>query len=175
MLPITASGQSANTKLDDVLRKIGGEAIRGVDSDICFPATATEYEALGKNAIVMLKSSSALSTELPLRTAYVIYKGVRIPLQRVAILSKQVDEGSSRATQLSFYLLPLNLMKSDAVLMVDFTGDRKGFSVMSFHAKLGLGPGAPAFVRLDEYDTPADADPATVQRVLEREYPDYIK
>src|SRR4051812_37758923 len=106
--------------IDQVLHRMGGEAIRGVDTDTCYPATAEEYVALGKNAILMLRSSSALSTELPLQSAYVMQRGVRIPLHRIALLDKQIDPASGRTIQVSFYLLPIQLMKSDARLLVDF-------------------------------------------------------
>ena len=69
-MPETARAQ--DKQIDDVLRKLGGEAIRQIHTDICFPATSEEYEALGKNAILMLESSSAIGTELPLRSVYAL-------------------------------------------------------------------------------------------------------
>jgi len=158
----------------EALRQLDAATVRGVETDICYPASAEEYVALGRNAILMLRSSSALSTELPLQSAYVLQRGVRIPLHRVALLDKETDAASGRTIQVSFYLLPIQLMKSDARLLVDFSGQRTGFGVTEFSARRGLGTGAPAFARLDEYDTPTDPDPAVVARVLAREYPQYI-
>ena len=156
--------------LEEMLAKDGLQSIRGVDSDICYPANAAEYQALGKSAILMLKSDSAISTELPLRSVYLIHQKVRIPLQRLAATAKDEDD-HGRATQFSFYLLPIHYMKLDADLLVDFTGDRIGFSVMSFDGK-SRDDQMPAFARLDEYDMPQDADPKAVAEVLAREYPD---
>ena len=55
---------------------------------------------------------------------------------------------------------------AQARIVVDFNGSRAGF---------GVGPadvsGAPAFVRLDEYDTPAEPDANAVVALLSREYP----
>lgn len=79
-----AAGSQTSAEVDRALAEMGMAPTRGVDSDICYPATAQEYEALGKNAILMLTSSSVLATELPLRSAYLEVKGVRVPLQRIA-------------------------------------------------------------------------------------------
>lgn len=171
-MPETARAQ--DKQIDDVLRELGGEAIRQIHTDICFPATSEEYESLGKNAILMLESSSAVGTELPLRSVYAMRKGVRIPLFRVYLLSKRRNAAGDRATQVSFYLLPIEFMKADVQLLADFSGDRRGFGFMSFTAKHGLDRNAPAFARLDEYDAPTDPDPAIVTAVIAREYPDHV-
>ena len=171
--PVAA--QKAATGAEAALHEMGGEAIRQVDTDICFPATAEEYQALGKNAILMLDSSSAISTELPLLRVYAIYKGVRIQLHRVIVMGKTLDEDASRSRQISFYLLPIQLMRSDAKVEVDFTGERTGFGILTFTEQEGLDKGAPAFARLDEYNDPADPDPTAVAEILAREYPSYFK
>lgn len=172
-MPETARAQ--DRKIGDALRKLGGEAIRQIHTDICFPATSEEYEALGKNAILMLESSSAVGTELPLRSVYAMRKGVRIPLYRVYLLAKRQNAAGDRTTQISFYLLPIEFIKADVQLLADFGGDRRGFGFMSFTAKGGLDRNAPAFARLDEYDQPTDPDPAVVTAVIKREYPDYLR
>ena len=175
ILAPTAAAQTPAADPESVVRSIGGEAIREVHSDICFPATAEEYEALGKNAILMLRTSTAISTELPLKAVYVMFKGVRIPLHRIVLLDQYADSNSGRTIQISFYLLPIQLMKVGSQVLVDFSGSRKAFGVTSFSANEGIDAGAPAFARLDEYDAPGDADSDTIARVLAREYPDYIK
>lgn len=169
------AAQTAKSKADAILREMGGEAIRTVDTDICLPATAEEYEALGKNAILMLESSSAISTELPLRRVYAIHKGVRLPLHRIITMEKTEDESGSQSRQVSFYLLPIQLMKSNAKVEVDFTGERTGFGILTFTEEDGLDEGAPAFARLDEYNDPSDPDPTAVADILAREYPAYVK
>lgn len=160
---------------DQVMKDLGLEAIRQIDGDICFPSTAEEYAGLGKNAIVMLTSSSAIATELPLRSVYALQNGVRIPLQRIAVFDKQVDGRNGRTTQVSFYLMPIHLMKQDAQVLADFEGQRRGFGFFSFSASEGLDPSAPAFARLDEYDDPSEPDMAVVQAVLAREYPGHFR
>jgi hypothetical protein len=166
---------AAGDESDRIFRKLGIEAIRKIDSDVCYPASSEEYAALGKNAILMLRSSSAVGTELPLRSVYVTYKGVRIPLARILLLDKSTDSEGSNTSQVSFYLLPIQYMKRDTQVLADFNGERKGFGILTFSAKAGLSKSAPAFARLDEYDTPGDADTQTVARVLAREYPDYVR
>lgn len=174
-LASAASAQTSAPDIDRVLKDMGGEAIRHISTDICLPATAEEYEALGKNAVLMLRTSTAVATELPLKSVFAVHKGVRIPLHRIALLDKFDDAESSRTVQVSFYLLPVHLMKVDADVSADFAGARKDFGILHFSAKQGLDRGAPAFARLDEYDTPGDADPDAIARILVREYPDYFK
>ena len=180
LLTVAQSGTAAATqpsddKLERALKSLDAETIRDIESDICFPATSQEYAALGKHAILMLKSSSAISTELPLRSVYALHKGVRIQLQKIIVLEKHQDDPSSKASQVSFYLIPISLMKGDTQLLADFNGERKAFGFMTFSSKAGLGPGTPAFARLDEYDTPFEPDMSVIQDVLVREYSAYFR
>ena len=173
--PPSGNTRGAASTVDSVLKNLGVESIRNIDADICFPATAEEYAELGKNAIVMLTSSSAISTELPLKAVYAMRNGVRIPLQRITSLDKSIHAQSGRTSQVSFYLMPIQLMKQDARILADFNGQRRGFGFFSFSAAEGIDPGAPAFARLDEYDDPSEPDMATVQAVVLREFPDHFR
>lgn len=168
VLPAVAAPDLATSELE----KEGFGLVRQIKNDICLPATAKEYEELGKHAILALDASTAISTELPLRSVYIVYKNVRIPLQKITALPK--SENKDGATQTSFYLLPVKYMKNDAKLFADFNGDRKGFGITSFAAAEGLDIKAPAFARLDVYDTPFEADMAAVARVILREYPQHF-
>ncbi len=156
------------------LDKIGVEATRMADSDLCLPANAEEYEALGKNGVLRIEAASVLSSELPLKTAYIEVKGLQIPLQRVFTFSKLKDEtdATSKGTrywrQVSFYLVPLNLIGEGARLVVDFTGARRGFGITTFSDKSDR----PAFIRLDEYNTPGEPNKDALSVLLAREYPD---
>src|SRR5690242_17587159 len=109
---------------EQIIKELGGAVVRGVHYDICFPADASEYAALGKNAVVKLTASTAVGTELPLRSAYLNVKGVRVPLQRVALLDPRhlQRSGEDYLEQASFYLAPLSLLKAATDLNVDFTG-----------------------------------------------------
>lgn len=164
----------------DVLKLLEEQTVRGVSFDVCYPADEQEYDALGKNAVVMATAYTVLPSELPLRTAYVTSKGIRVPLQRIAIFDKHERPSSSAANkvyteQVSFYLMPIYLMKKDAELAVDFAGPRRGFGVTTYSEKKGLDPNVPAFIRLDDYDAPSDPDTAAVRKLLQREYPDFFK
>jgi len=156
----------------DKSEMLGLGIVRQISNDICLPATAEEYEELGKHAILALDSTSVISTELPLRSVFVIYKDVRIPLQKITSLPKNLTKDG--ATQVSFYLLPIKYMKSDAKLFADFSGDRKEFGITTFTESEGLDPEAPAFARLDAYDTPYDPDMGAVEKVILREYPQHF-
>jgi hypothetical protein len=161
---------TSDRSVSKALSALGVESIRGINTDICYPATASEYQAMGKNAILMVSADTAIATELPLRSVYITHRGVRIPLQRVAILKK--DESSAeKASQISFYLLPIHYMKLDAKVAADFKGDRLGFGFMTFESE-NKPESMPTFARLDEYDFPQEPDLAIVGQILEREYPD---
>ncbi|WP_415644129.1 hypothetical protein [Sphingomonas antarctica] len=171
---LTASTQaqtSTASKVDAAMRALNPQTIRGTNYDICFPADAAEYEALGKNAILMVRASSAIATELPLKSVYITVKGARTNLQRVHLEPKV--EANDKSSQVAFYLLPVRFMKSDAALAADFSGARQGFGMMQFSAR-ALPKEMPAFARLDEYDQPVDADMATIKEVLLREFPDIV-
>lgn len=175
LVALMASPVSAATKLDAALKQLGAETIRGIDSDVALPRDADEYLALGKNAILMVTASSAISTELPLWSVYAQQNGVRVPLNRVLVLDKHMDENNSRAIQVSFYLLPVQFMKRDTVLYADFNGGRKAFGFISYSKKSGLPKSAPAFARLDEYDNPGDASADAISGLIAREFAGSLK
>ena len=156
-----------------VLEKLGTEAIRMADSDLCLPANADEYEALGKNGVLRIEASSAISSELPINAAYLEIKGLQFPLTRIVAFDKFEDEkpATSKGTrywhQVAFYRVPLNLIKQSSRLVIDFRGARRGFGVTTFTPSTDR----PAFVRLDEYNTPSEPDGAALAALLAREYP----
>ncbi len=172
---VSTSRIDATTADTNDTSTISDNIVRQISIDICLPATAEEYEQLGKHAIVALDSTSAISTELPLRSVYLMHKGVRIQLQKIAELPKKQNADGSSATQTSFYLIPIQMMKTDARLLADFKGGRTNFGIQNFSKSEGLDSGAPAFARLDAYDTPFDPDMGAVQRVILREYPSYFE
>ena len=166
--------QAQDQDIDAIFEDLGVEVSRKIDADIALPATAAEYEATGKNAILMLQSASAISTELPLRSVYAQTNGVRIPLQRLALLDKlEPAPGSTYTTQISFYLLPVYLMKLDTHILADFSGERRGFGFSTF-SKKEISSDIPAFIRLDEYDQPSEPDMNAVGAMIAREYPDIV-
>lgn len=158
----------------ETLDRIGLEATRMVNSDLCYPETGEEYEALGKNGVIRIEAISALSSELPLKAAYLELKGLKIPLRRLVQTQRTEDERPSTASgtrywrQVTFYLAPLSLVRAGARLVVDFNGQRAGFGVTQFE----VGGAGPAFVRLDEYNTPSEPDLEALGRLISREYPE---
>lgn len=159
---------------DLTTREIGQGIIRAVDYDLCLPATAEEYEAIGKNAVLRLSASSVLSTELPLQRVYLSTKGLKVPLRKLMDfpLSKTVEgtdplKPGDRWEQASFYLVPINLIKAGGDLLADFRGARTGFGVGS----LSMKSTSPVFLRLDEYDTPGEPEPKALSEMITREYP----
>lgn len=169
-----ATAQPTATDMDAALAKIGATTAREVASDIALPADSAEYEALGKNAVLMLDASSVLASELPLRSAYVMVGDVRVPLQRVLVLPAK-PERRTRAgrpetytRQVAFYLVPIYLLQRESHLKVDFTGRRDGFGVSRFQTG-GLAE-APTFIRGDDYGFPAEPDMAAVRALVVREF-----
>jgi hypothetical protein len=171
----TATAQPRPSHAEQALGQLGAMSVRKVSSDIALPADSTEYEALGKNAVLMLTAQSALASELPLRSAYVVIGDVRVPLQRVTVLqpeaSTQSSSGRSEAysRQSAFYLLPIYLLARDAYLRVDFGGRREGFGVTRFSA--ATLNDAPTFVRADDYAYPSEPDQTAVRALIAREFP----
>lgn len=170
VFPLHAASRAPVTS---ILDGMGAEATRMADYDLCFPATAEEYEAIGKNGIVRIEAQSAISSELPLKSVYLEVGGIRVPLRRIYIGDKFEDKVPATAKgtrywhQISFYLVPLNIIKGKAELVIDFKGPRSGFGL----GPLAIDGNAPAFVRLDEYDTPSEPEASAVNELLLREYP----
>ena len=126
----------------------------------------------------MLTATSIFPAELPLASAYVEVGANAVPLQRVALLDPskaKVLEGSQKTftSQVSFYLLPIYLTKKDVRVLVDFAGERKGFSVTTLY-KAGLDPRLPEPIRVDNHDAPGKPDMVALQTLLVREYPDHF-
>lgn len=173
-LVVPSAAPAAQKSPEDILARIGAETIRTVNSDLCYPASAEEYEALGKNGVIRLDATSAIATELPLKSVYLEAKGLRIPLRRIVMLEKVEDAAPTTAKgtrywhQVSFYLAPLNIIRAGARLAADFTGSRHDFGIMTYSPSAN----GPAFVRLDEYNTPSEPDSSALTALLEREYPD---
>ncbi|WP_156139424.1 hypothetical protein [Sphingomonas sp. 35-24ZXX] len=168
---LLAAGQSVAAEAADPLAALNQHAIRSVGFDLCLPADGYEYAALGKNAVIMLTSETAIAPELPLRSVYVEVGDVRVPLQ---VLGRtDVSEQGGRYRQVSFYMVPIELTKRQARLIADFTGGRTGFSITNFGPDF-YAEDAPAFVRLDEYGWSSEPEPAALRALLEREYPDFF-
>jgi hypothetical protein len=158
------------------LSKLGIQPTRQADFDLCLPATAEEYEAIGKYAILRIEARSVLSTELPLRAAYLRLKDLSIPLRLIVAFEKRDNQGSAPLGQadwhqVGFYLVPINLLKQSPELMIDFTGQRRGFGI----GTLSVSDAAPAFVRLDEYDNATEPNEKAIAGLLYREYPKDFK
>jgi hypothetical protein len=162
----------AQKDIDTILKSIGGETIREVSSDIAYPADSEEYAELGKNAVVMLDASAAITRELPLRSVYLEVNDVRVPLQRLVVLPKYADPKSGKTHQISFYLIPIHHMKFTARLVADFSGARTGFGITNFPQNLN---DAPAFVRLDETDFPEEPNSNAAAKLIAREWPSFFK
>lgn len=155
----------------DPLQSLAKHMVRSIDFDLCLPVNAIEYEALGKHAVIQLVTSTAIAAELPLKSVYVEVRGVNVPLRR--IWRSAVAQNGDRYEQVSFYVVPIQFTKEESRLLADFTGERRGFGISSF------GPDtyddeAPAFVRLDAYDSPGEPDENSLRKLLVREYPDYF-
>lgn len=163
---------SPQVQAADPLKALSANVVRSIEFDLCLPATAQEYVALGKNAIIMLEASSAIETELPLKSVFVQVGEIRIPLQR--IWRSEIAPSGDRFVQVSFYLVPIQRTKKPGRLAADFAGERSDFGISTFGPDF-YDDGAPAFARLDEYDNASEPDMDAVRRVLRREYPDQYK
>lgn len=61
-LAIPVPAQSQSPQLPAELEE---QVIRSISFDLCLPADGAEYEKIGKNAVIMLTASTAISSELP--------------------------------------------------------------------------------------------------------------
>ncbi|MDT7527795.1 hypothetical protein OVY29_03845 [Sphingopyxis sp. SE2] len=171
LLIAAASSAPAAAQSSDPLQDLAKQMVRSIDFDLCLPIDSIEYEALGKHAVIKLVTSTAIASELPLRSVYVDIRGVNVPLRR--IWRSEVSRNGDRFEQTSFYAVPIQFTKKSGRLLADFTGERRGFGIYSFGPTI-YDDDAPAFVRLDAYDSPGEPDDDALRKLLIREYPDYF-
>lgn len=123
---------------DDIVERYG-------EADIAMPASEKEYIDLGGNAIAMIRAVAANRNELPLAKAYFqTPDGKQVMLSKLVMSSEDStfsgneitetnfsDGKEKRFSNLSFWLVPLNLMLNDkAVLGVDFKENRESFVIL---------------------------------------------
>ena len=171
LLVIAAVPSSAAAQSADPLQEFAKQTVRSIDFDLCLPIDAVEYEALGKHAVIKLTTSTAIAAELPLKSVYVDIRGVNVPLRR--LWRTAVSQNGDRYEQISFYVVPIQFTKTKARLLADFSGERRGFGIFSFGPTI-YDDDAPAFVRLDAYDSPGEPQDDAIQKLLIREYPDFF-
>ena len=164
-----ATSPLAAAQAPDPLQDLAKQTVRSIDFDLCLPIDAIEYEALGKHAVIQLVASTVIASELPLKSVYVDIRGVNVPLRR--IWRSEVSQNADRYEQVSFYVVPIQFTKTKARLLADFSGERRGFGIYSFGPTV-YDDDAPAFVRLDVYDSPGEPDDGALRKLLIREYPD---
>jgi len=123
---------------DDIVERYG-------EADIAMPVNEKEYIDLGGNAIAMIRAVAANRNELPLAKAYFqTPDGKQVMLSKLVMSSedstfsgneitetKFADGKEKRFSNLSFWLVPINLMLDDkAVLGVDFKENRESFIIL---------------------------------------------
>ena len=148
-------------------------AARGSSIDFCWPASAEEYQAIGKYVLVLVSVVTQDAAELPLRRVYVTVNGEQTELAKLSSQRRDVKKGSTTHPILGpyredgFYVAPAGLMMRDGYLQADFAIRRSNFNLYKL-------PGTPPdFVKADNDPMPArDATPnmPTLKALLTREY-----
>ena len=148
-------------------------AARYVVYDIAWPATAEEYRALGRHAILFLSAISQNADELRLKQVYTRQGGKSLPLRRLSSKRRDVPGGSLTHTifgpyrEDSFYLLPVGALMQEWKLLTDFAKNRNEFSISLSQ----LNP--PRFIQADRSNSAGKVDPAALKMILEREFPGF--
>jgi len=148
-------------------------AARGSSIDFCWPASAEEYQAIGKYVLVLVSVVTQDAAELPLRRVYVTVNGEQTELAKLSSQRRDVKKGSTTHPILGpfredgFYVAPAGLMMRDGYLQADFAIRRSNFNLYKL-------PGTPPdFVKADNDPMPArDATPnmPALKALLTREY-----
>ena len=148
-------------------------AARYVVYDIAWPATAEEYRALGRHAILFLSAVSQNTDELPLKQVYTRQGGKSLPLKQLSSKRRDVPPASLTHTMFgpyredSFYLLPVGALMQEWKLLTDFAKNRNEFSISLSQ----LNP--PRFIQTDRTRNAGKVDPAALKTILEREFPGF--
>jgi hypothetical protein len=156
---------------DYLVRFPGGSADRFVKFDTTLPLEASEYEAMGKHAIVLIAAFSQKAEELPLRNV----RAGDLALHCVGQIHRAVPAatvagkffGVNRVD--AFYIVPVAVLKNGAILQADFAGGRLGFTIGDLAARE-----APTFITSDQNAAPThDPTDAALKAMIEREYPGF--
>jgi hypothetical protein len=70
-------------------------AARGSSIDFCWPASAEEYQAIGKYVLVLVSVVTQDAAELPLRRVYVTVNGEQTELAKLSSQRRDVKKGST--------------------------------------------------------------------------------
>ena len=118
---------------------------RGANADFAFPSNEQEYIDLCGSALGLITSKAINKEELPIEQAYFLTKKqVEIPLRQIVwegddgffcrnsvLADKMVETKEDCFVNFSLWQAPMMLfLDDDAILMIDFKGERKAFSVM---------------------------------------------
>lgn len=148
-------------------------AARYVVYDIAWPATAEEYRALGRHAILFISAVSQKDEELPLKQVYTRQGGKSLPLKQLSSKRRDVLPGSLTHTMFgpyredSFYLVPVGALMQEWKLLADFAKNRNEFSISLSQ----LNP--PRFIQADRSRNAGKVDPAALKTMLAREFPGF--
>src|SRR3546814_2513724 len=115
---------TAFAKSADPLQGLAKHMVRSIDFDLCLPADAIEYEALGKHAVIQLVTSTAIAAELPLKSVYVDVRGLNVTLRR--IWRSGVAPNGDRYEHVSFYVIQIRFTNQQGHLLAGFKGALRG-------------------------------------------------
>jgi hypothetical protein len=147
----------------------GASADRFAEFDVTLPLTPSEYEAMGRYAIILVASFSQKAEELPLR----VLRAGELELHCVGQIHRDVPQGTPTANFFganrvdAFYIVPVASLKRGAILNADFARNRSGFTIGELNAV-----DAPDFITNGKDDAPTHPPAASaLKAMIDREYP----
>jgi len=175
-------------QLDQAIEDFARGIPAGITADryaafaVQMPADEAEYEALNKQALVLIIAISKQGSELPPKRVYLEQDSgtLKLPLIssfRVALgIVKGPDAGPppasyrfGRARSWSWYLIPTSAWRKPGTLLLDFAENRKEFVLGKFPQ-----PIEEDFIRNDAKPEPGrgrTVAPEAIQRIMERAMP----
>jgi len=172
MGPSALDSHAARLEHDAVEDLKAGKLANGhfVDLDIVFPGDRQEYEAVGKNFLLVFALFSNDQADLPLARA----KAGDVPLKCLKSVSRDVPPDSATAKSFGKYradtlcLMPVDLERKGSHIVIDFTKNLEGLEVAAFVLN------EPDFVKADANPQSASApDSVALQKFVDREYPGF--
>lgn len=130
------------------VKKATGQEIsisRSASASFAFASSEQEYIELCGSALGIVIARAISKDDLPIEKAYFLIKGqVEVPLRGIIwegndgffckgciLTDKMIETNENCFIHYSLWQIPMTLFLDDtAVLMIDFKGDRKAFSVM---------------------------------------------
>jgi hypothetical protein len=137
----TPEGLNASIAEDAKKIEAAGPRARHLKFRFYRAGNPTEYEALGRYAVILISVLTQKPEELPVKSLYIRTAAGDVPLRKVSSWRSELDGESlvakmfGRHREDGFYLLPTSVLYRDGQVMIDLTAGRTAAAILQLPSK----------------------------------------